>query len=152
MASVQSQIVELHCEDRDGRVRVVFPDKHIMVLPTEAAVRACGAFKDQITFQDQFYHLHQRIAEWLKDHKDLVERAYLTVRDNGLLFLVVQNETRYNDVVEEALSDLDLLIANDDDFRLIRFDVQSLPLTSEESTTSFLARGNTFRYRIDNGE
>lgn len=142
-------IIELHCEDREGSVRVILPDRHIMVMPIEAAVQACGAFKDQIVFRDQFQLLLDRLAEWIQQRPSAVESAYLTVRDSGLLFVVVLKGRSYDPSFEDQLTDLDLQIANDSDYSLIRLNVLALPGVCEESVRSFLAAGNTFKYRMN---
>jgi hypothetical protein len=142
-------IIELHCEDREGRVRVVLPDRHVMVMPIEAAVQACGAFKDQIVFSGQFQLLLDRLAGWIQQRRPIIESAYLTVRDAGLLFVVVRKDHSYDSAFEDQLTDLDLEIANDPDYSLIRLNVLTLPCVSQESVRSFLAAGNTFKYQTN---
>ena len=67
------------------------------------------------------------------------------MRDSGILFLVVQS----NKGDDKSLTDLDLDVANDDDYNLMKMDVQSLPLVSEESVRSFLSADNTLRYNLN---
>jgi hypothetical protein len=142
-------VIELSWEDREGRVKVILPDRHVMAMPVMAAVEACRAFRDQYIFQGQFELLLDHLAQWLKDHRSVLASAYLTVRDAGLLFAVVRKDRVYDDHFEEALTDLDLEIANDSAYSLIRLDVLALPYVSDESVQCFLAAGNTFRYIMD---
>jgi hypothetical protein len=145
----QPNMIELHCQDRQGRVRVVLPDKHVMVMTVETAAQACGAFKNLILFGDQFKMLLDTLAKWLKDRIDAVKCAYLTIRDANLLFVVVLQNGSYDGEMEDQFTDLDLEIANDSAYDLINLDVLGLPSCSEEAHASFLAVGKTIRFRMN---
>lgn len=138
--------IDLHFEDQDGQVRVVAPDKHVMIVPVRVVVEACRAFQDQIAFNDQFSELLDRLATWIVSHRDEVKLAFLTVHDAGLLFLVVQSSTEFNIDFEMALSDLSLEIANDSDFSLIRLAVHGLPDCSKDVYEAFLSSQMALRY------
>lgn len=143
-------MVDLHLEaTEDGRVKVTGPDKHTMVLSIEAAVQACRALKDQILFSDQFSLLLNRLAEWVRDRQPKLKAAYLTVCDTGLLFVTVRNTRKYDTAFEDELTELDLEIANDSVYDLIRFDVLGLPDVPQESVRSFLSTKNTLRYPVN---
>lgn len=139
-------VIELHYEDRDGQIRVVAPGKNIMALPVEMAVEACRAFKTQILFKDQFELLLDRLAEWLIDQRDQIQAAYLTVRDAGLLFLAVQQGRKRDAPLEASLSELDLQIANDSDYSLIRLSVLAIPNCGDEGLQSFLSPKMALKY------
>jgi hypothetical protein len=87
----------------------------------------------------QLRKLVRRVTEWLDVHPEDVQEAYLTVRDSGLLFLIVRKTKPFNEALEDALTELDLEIANDETLDLIRFSGLVLPATSAESVKSFLA-------------
>ena len=142
-------VIDLHFEDRDGRVKVVPPNRDIMVIPVEEAIAACRAFKDQIEFGDQFKLLLERLGDWILERKPFLREAFVVVRDQGLLFLVVMDGVSFDSPFEDELTDLDIEIANNDDYRLIRLDVLALPKCSGDSVNSFLASGKTFKYRLN---
>ena len=144
------EMVDLDWELReDGRVKVTGPDKHTMVLPIEAAIQACRALKDQILFGDQFDLLLDHLAEWVQQRQPDLKAAYLTVCDTGLLFVAVRNTRQYDTAFEDELTELDLEIANDTAYDLIRFDVQGLPDVPQESVRSFLSAKTTLRYPVN---
>ena len=105
--------------------------KNLMAMPVEVAVEACRAFKEQIAFKDQFDMLLDRLAEWIDRREDKLDQAFLTTRDSGLLFLVVLTQKELNEGIESDLTELDLEIANDDDFDLIRLSVHAIPKCCE---------------------
>jgi len=142
-----SSVIELHFENRDGQVRVMLPDNHIMAMSVEVAVHACRAFKDQILFKAQFDCLLPCLAEWIHRHRDNVKDAYLTTRDSGLLFLVVAKGATFNDSFEDELTGLDIEIANDTDYSLITMNVLAIPPSCDEDTHSFISDKMKIRFR-----
>lgn len=140
--------IELHFEDHDGKVRVVAPDRHVMIVPVSVAVEACRAFQDQIAFNDQFSDLLDRLARWIVDHKVQVSQAFLTVHDAGLLFLVIQQSTEFSPDLENSLSELSLEIANDTDYSPIRLVVHALPNCGREIFEAFLSSRMSLRYGL----
>ena len=149
MKAAGQEFIDLRWEHREGQVRVIFPDKHMMVLPIQQAIEACGAYQNQVAFQQQFDSLHDELADWIHQHRDKVEQAFLTNRDGGLLFVVVTKGVEYDPDLEGDLTELDLAIANDNDLELIRLHVQALPHISRDAQRSFLSKGTTIRYLID---
>lgn len=138
--------IELHFEDQDGKVRVVAPDKHVMIVPVSVAVEACRAFQNQIAFNEQFSGLLDRLARWIIDQKGQVSQAFLTVHDAGLLFLVIQQGIEFDSDLESSLSELSLEIANDTDYSLIRLVVHALPNCGREIFETFLSSRMSLRY------
>jgi hypothetical protein len=108
-------------------------------MTVEAVVRACKTYGQITEVGKQVRKLLRKLREWFDNHVDSISEAYLTTRDSGLLFLVVQEDKAFNPSLEDALTDLDLEVANDqENFNLIRLSVLSLPATSEESVRFFL--------------
>ena len=143
-----TNIIELHFENEGGHVRVVPPDRDIMAMPIEMAIEACRAFHNQIRFKDQFDLLVNRLATWIGERKNELAAAYLTLRDSGLLLLVVTRGKEFNTQIEEAITDLDLEIAQDDDYNLVRLGVHVLPLCDPELVQSFLSRQMALQFKV----
>lgn len=145
---VAETVVELHFEDAGGHVRIVPPDRDLMTMPVKTAIEACRAFNDQLTFRDQFDLLLEKLGQWLSDRRTAVADAYVTTRDAGLLFVVIQQEKNRDPELDEALTDLDLEIANDEDFSHIPLSVLALPHVDQASIRSFLTKELAFRLRF----
>ena len=119
-------------------------------MATADAARACGAYEQQQRFPAQFQELMARLCRWSQEHSADVGSAYITVRDGGLLFLVVRREAEYDRDFEDALTDLDAEIARDEDLDLVRLSVLALPHCPPESLDSFLGDNNvTLGFQVD---
>lgn len=90
-------------------------------------------------FTEQFQALLNRLGGWAKENRSQLTKAFLTIRDADLLFLVIRKDHRLDIEFEDRLSDLDLEIANSPNFDQIRLNVMALPNTNEEGMQSFLA-------------
>jgi hypothetical protein len=110
-------------------------------LTVQAAIMACQAFGQYEEFTRQFRKLQAKLTEWYESQEHHVAKAYLTVRDSAILFLVVQKSAAFSRDLEDSLTDLDIAIAQDDEFSLVRLNVLALPTASEESIQSFLVLG-----------
>jgi len=150
MAATKSpgKVIELHFAD-DQQVRVVPEDNDLMVIQTNIAVEACRAFRDQIRFKNQFDDLLNTLAQWIVGRRSKIAEAHMTVRDAGLLFLIVLNGTEYDSDFESELTRLDTEIANDSDFDLISLSVLALPKCDTVAVESFLSSKMKLRYAID---
>jgi hypothetical protein len=129
-----------------GHLIVVPEDQDRFVLTIEEAVKACRAYERTRSFENQFNILLRRLAHWIDEHRDLVRIGYLTVRDAGLLFLVVTKAAEYDRKLEDDLTDLDLEVANDPNLDLIRLSVLAIPPTGPEAIRSYLSPGFTLQY------
>ena len=130
--------IQLQWNQKDRKVLITPADEDRFMVTVENAINACDAFQKSIHFDKQFRDLMDYLGQWLFNHAELVDRAYLTVREADLLFIIVQRQKHYNRRLEDQLTDLDLEISHNDDFDLIRFCVLALPKTSEEGVSSFL--------------
>lgn len=81
--------------------------------------------------------LIERLGEWTAEHSEKVLTAYLTLRDGRLAFLAISRDAACDDELEDAISDLDLEIANDPDLSAIEMNTLVLPPASPEALISF---------------
>ena len=135
--------------DSEGRVVVVPEDNNIMAISVKEAVEACRAYSAAIDFNFQFTSLLEKLNLWTAKNSDLVCHSFLTTRDTGLLFLVIQNEPAFNRKLEELLTDLDVEIASEDAFSLIRMSVLAIPDKTDAIRDSFSPK---HAIRISNGK
>jgi hypothetical protein len=125
--------------DENGRkVRISTSDNDLFFTTVGEAIEACKARDFQEDFKRQFDGLLGVLAEWIKKHKDHIDRAYLTIRDAGLLFLPITKFSRLDPDFEDLLTDLDIQIAQDDKYSHITMSVLALPNTSSEAISSFV--------------
>ena len=134
---------------RPEPIRIIFGEKNRQVfvqaenqdrfiMSIDAAARACQRATQSYAYGQQCNELLLRLARWLLDHQKMVQDAFVSVQGVGLLFVVVQKNATYDKGLEEALTNLDIEVANSPDFDLLRMDVQSLPSVSEEGCRAFV--------------
>jgi hypothetical protein len=121
-----------------GRVQISDASRQHYILTMDQAVKACHAYNSQYVFSDQFDSLLAHLVSWCSNRKEVVSRGIMTVRDNGILFVLVQKNLRLDANLESDVSDLMHEIINDSRFSLIRLEVLSLPSCDPEEVTSFV--------------
>lgn len=147
MATVcDKEPIQLQYCEKDRKVVVTPSDNDRFVLSVEEAAMACRSMKQLLVFNDQFEHLLSHLAQWMEDHKSKIKKAFVTVRDAGLMFLLVQNQVRFDGEFEDILSDLDIEIAQNPEYSLIHLSVLALPNCSQEGYESFLSPTYTLEY------
>jgi len=93
---------------------------------------------DRDAFVEQFGSVLGRLAQWLREHAKTFSRAFVTVRESGLLFVVLRDNAGFDPDFEDELTDLDLEIAQNPRFDHIDLNVLSLPRSSKTAYSSFL--------------
>lgn len=137
-----------------GRQIMVTPeDQDRFFITVEQAIEACVASKAQkpniiMRFEKQYNALLNRLANWAEDHRSKITNAYLTVRDSDVLFVVVQREPVYDRALEDDLTALDMEVARDEAFGLIRMNVLGLPFVADDGDTAFLVPDRVLEYRL----
>ncbi len=141
---------------RTAPIRLDYSNDRVVVVTTEAdrfvtscadAAHACKAWDRQREFQEQFSgRLLPLLGKWVKEHADWIDRGFLTVREDGLLFVVVQKSPAHTRALEDELTALDMQIAQDETLDLVDLEVLALPEASEETLTAFLDSRSTLEY------
>ena len=111
------------------------------------AARACKQWEATKEFRAKFDIMLRRIGRWIYEHRDSVKRGIVTVRDRGLMLIVMVPFAEMNPEFEVELSNLDVGIANDADLDDIQLSVMSMPEVTEECLQSFLS-GRCLEYRL----
>jgi hypothetical protein len=144
--SATRNVTQLRFEDKDGLVVVTPEDEDRFSITVEAAIRACQVDQKDAIFRFQFKRMLNQLAAWLTARSEHVAKAFVSVREVGLLFLVVRKARNNDAFFEDDLTDLDLQIAQDPDLDLIRLSVLAIPCSPDEAVESFLMPGNLLQY------
>jgi hypothetical protein len=116
------------------------------IAMTDAA-RACRVFDCGREFSTQFQELMILLHTWIETNIAKVKSAHLTFQDRGgILFLVMQKGEAFDRALSDAMTELDLSVANNKDFALIDMDVLLIPSVSADSMSAFLASGDFYTY------
>jgi len=142
----KTEYVWLKWSDKQMHIMIEDKDHDKYTRTVGEAIAACRAYERIAEFRQQFEALLNLLKKWLNERPDKVDKAFLTVRDRGLLFLVVTKEVRYDDKLEDELVELDLAIGNNNDFSEIDLEVLALPQTEEDNYGSFCYPEYTLKF------
>jgi len=127
--------------DSEAEVVTVIPkDEARFELHKRRAIEGLQLAKQADVFGLQLNLLMSRLANWSKAREAKVARAYLTLRDARLVFVVIPRQVECDEELEDDVSRFDLKIASNADFDLVRMNALVLPPTSDESLQSFVDR------------
>ena len=143
---VSRNVIHLKWHHGENRVLVEPEDEDRFLTTVQDIITACGVSREMLVFKKQFDALLRRLAEWVEEHQERIRDAYITVRDAGLMFLVVQTGREYDRAFEDALTDLDLEVAQDDSMGLVEMSVLALPNCAPEAVEGFLSSEVTLAY------
>jgi hypothetical protein len=138
------QVIQLDSRNEGGTVTVTPRDGDRYNLKVGEVIHACQQVKADEQARERFEFMLKRLALWIMERDDIRD-AFLTTRDGGLCFLAVHSTPAYDAAFEDALSDLDIELANDQDIRF-PIKVMSLPPVSEKSMQSFLSTEFTLQF------
>jgi hypothetical protein len=147
MISSEPRSMWQHLRQEDGgKVMIHTKDGDCFGLPFDDLVNACQSSTQFTAFCRQVGTLLDRLAGWLEERRSEVEAAYVGLEPEGAIFVVVRKAKAFDPAFEDALSILDLQVAQDSDFHLIKLRVLALPRSSKETVASFLQLERAFRY------
>lgn len=135
-------------EERDGEILVRPENDEAFLITVEEAIAACRSARDTdqagniIKFKIQFDRLLNTLGKWIHERSSKIARAFVTIRDAGLLFLIVHKEQQYDSIIEDELTVLDMAIAQSGEFAMIRLSVLCLPSCDDHSIGSFVGAGS----------
>lgn len=138
------EFVELDWFDRPEELRVNPRDHNRFSIQIDRAIKILQLANDS---EKQMNLLLSRLGVWIRKNETSIEAAFVTLRDGAIAFIAVSRQPRYDDALEDAISDLDLDIANDPELTSLRVNMMVLPPASLEALSSFLDTRFRLRYR-----
>lgn len=150
----KQEYIRLLWSQKDRRVFLETADSDKFSLTVEEAIYACSVYdkEGKALFKTQFDGLLDHLGSWNYSHREKINKALITLRDNGLLFLVITNHKQYDKSFDELLTELDLEIATAERFSEIKLSTQDLPLCDECNYSSFCNPDFTLEYTGINGD
>ena len=147
MISSEPKSTWQHLRQEDGgSVTIHSKDGDCFGLPIDDVVNACKSKAELTEFCRQVGTLLNRLAAWLEERGGEVGAAYVGLEPEGAIFVVVRKAKAFDPAFEDSLSILDLEVAQDSEFELIKLRVLALPWSSKETVASFLELERAFRY------
>ena len=139
-------VLHLVLKSEHDRILVTPENEDRFCVKVNRLIEAFRIASQRDEFFSQFAILLQKLATWLSEQDGGIEDAFVTLRDGGLSFVVVRSCSKYDEEFDDALSELDLDIANDVDLDLISLNTIALPNVSRESLDSFLDREVSLKF------
>jgi hypothetical protein len=130
--------VQLSHVDGEKQVCVTPKDHDRFALKVDIAIELLKEGIGRERFANQLKVMMRQLSDWIVSHDSEVSRAYLTMRDESLCFLVERKSPRYDADFEDALSDLDIQISDDSDLEGIELYSMAIPPVSDSALESFL--------------
>ena len=115
-------------------------------VATQQAIDALQLARQAVDFQQQFEDLLEMLSQWLRDRQDRLSSAVITIGSDGIRLVVVQLEVKADFALEEEMVDLDIDVANDDQFNLIPFSTLLVPRVGDEVLQSFMSSDQNLRH------
>ena len=143
-----AKAIRLNWANQNGDILVTPSDSDRFCVKVGKAIEILRQHDRESQFGRQFTLLVKRLAEWL-DANAKWSRAFLTAGEGRLRFVVMRSEVLHDDETTDALSDLELEIANDQDLALIKVNTTALPLVCEDALQSFLDSDFCMEYNGD---
>lgn len=144
-SKVSKQVILL-CSGSGATVTLVPEDRDAFCMSVEEAIRACQVVTARYSQVSSIADLRDELAVWLNERLPQINTAYLSFRESGILFVVVQSMVERDNKLAEDLTDLDIRLAADDRFKSLNIDVLSVPVTSSDAILAFTSSGHINQY------
>ncbi|HEY1065813.1 MAG TPA: hypothetical protein VGE52_06880 [Pirellulales bacterium] len=96
---------------------------------------------DAARYREQCIALAARLVKWTAEHRDSVQASYLIPRSQAWQFVVVQKQNEFDEPLWRAVAELNIEIARDPAFSLLRFDAEAVSPLSKSRLADDLALG-----------
>jgi len=152
-SETRTEPIRLVFSERDAHVVIEPADEDRFVMRVNEAIEACRVYEEfQSLFRQQLDYLKNTLGTWRREHMHAIEKAFLTLQDDRMLFLVVMAEKGYDSTLEDDLTELELRIAQDPACSRIKLDVQALPSCDEHAYVSFCNPAWMLEYTSSNAD
>lgn len=145
--------IQLRMDDPSIVGVTVHPEDGDLFSLIKQMIARSGQITHQIeTFESQPAALRSELEAWASQRVDAVREVFLVLKGDHFQFLVVLKGTVHDDALEDALTDLDLSVAQNPDFDLINLSVLALPAFAEDVIRSFLPHHAQAKDSADDAE
>lgn len=137
--AADQQWIQFRMDDPDVAGVTVHPGDGDVFSLTKQMIARSGRIAYQIEeFARQLADLKRDLTQWVAARADSIAEAYLVLKGEYFQFLVVMRGKAYDGALEDALTELDIAIAQNSDYDLIQLSVLAIPAFGEDVIRSFL--------------
>lgn len=137
--STSKSWIQLRMDDPTlGGVTVHRGDGDIISLGKELIARSAQIASKIVRFEPQLEALEKELSLWSSQRAEVIKEVFLVLKGDHFLFLVLLKGKQYDNALEDDLTDLDMKVAQDPDYDLIKLSVLALPAFADDVIHSFL--------------
>ncbi len=136
-------------EGEHDDVQVIRLDGDRFVTTAQEAIDFLSLAGRAVEFQRQLKELLDRLYQWVDERKQRIGSAYIVFGGDGVTLVIVQRAVTFDFPFEEELTDLDIVVANEQLFRLIPFNTLLVPKVGEAVLKSFLSSGQIMQHHLN---
>lgn len=134
------QWIQIDMADSSLAGVTVRPEDGDLFSLSRQMITRLGRIAQQIDeFERQLANLRRDLEKWVAARAGSIAKAFLVLKGDHFLFLVALKGKRHDDALEDALTDLDMAVAQNPDYDLISLSVLALPAFAEDTIQSFLS-------------
>jgi hypothetical protein len=142
VASVNKQWIQLRMGDPSLAGVTVHPENGDVFALSKQMIARSGRLMSKIeAFEQQLAALKLDLESWAGAHSESVAEAFLVLKGDHFVFLAVLKGKAYDSVLEDALTELDMRVAQNPEYNLVNLSVLALPAFAEDAIRSFLPHG-----------
>jgi len=112
-------------------------DNSKFILTANQVVTACQAESRAADCVAQFRDLVEKLEKFVGTWSEHIHHAMITVRSRDMMFLVVAKTKARDTQLNEAITELEISVSNDESLSLLDFTTLCLPHCSEENVKQF---------------
>jgi len=143
--NMKTKPIRLVYSEKDAHVVIEPEDQDRFVMRVHEAINACRIYEAyKSLFEKQLGQLKDTLGTWIRERTSKIQKAFLTLQDDRMLFLLVMKDKVYDRQLEEDITDLELRIGSE--CTQINLDVQALPACDEDCYISFCNPGWMLEY------
>jgi len=138
-APAAKQWIQLRMADPGLAGVTVDPGDGDLFSLTRQVITRLGRVAHQFQeFETQLAALRRELEKWTAARADVIAEAFLVLKGDYFQFLVVMKGKAYDGALEDALTELDMAVAQNPGYDLIRLSVLAIPAFGEDVIRSFL--------------
>jgi len=144
-ANTGKKVITLLSGD-EGTVTIIPKSRDAFCMSVAEAIEACQSASTGFSYLNQVGDLGEVLGHWIQERTDRISAAYMSFRDAGILFIVVQTGVKRDNQLSDELTELDIKLASDERFSSLSIDVLSVPKSSADSILAFTSSGRVNQY------